>query len=689
MAINSTSSSTTSGTSSFNVDGVVSGLKTTDIINALMTLQKAPLNQLTKQQSKVQARDAAYQELSAKVVTFQGSVQNLLLSSAVNAKAATTSAPTVATATANSSAVNGSFSINVGNLATATSATSNGTLGSAATLSPATLVSAAGLSLQPSNGTFTVNGQTVMLVAGDTWSSLQSKISTATGGTVSLNLGANSVSLTSAAPVQLGSPSDTSNFLSAARLLGAAQTTSGGVYTTASNQLLGAAVTSNPLSTAGFNVAGGIAASGTFQINGVAIQWANTDSLNGILTRINASAAGVTATYDPKQDKINLTNSNTGAQSISLVDSTGNFLAAAHLTAATQSYGAPAQYTITQNGVTSVTQYSNSNKVLDAVQGVNLTLLSSGTTSVSVTQDTTTASTNIQNFVTQFNSLVDLIDTDTKYDSSTNTASVLTGDSAITGLRAKLRSLVSQAAQVPAGSAYASLGDIGVSTGAYGSIVGSTNHLVLDTTKLTNALQSNPQAVAQVLSGLSGTTSTSGDAAHPWIQTATGTPYGQVYSGSYKVTYDPSGTISSVFTSTGGSARPAVKATIAAGGTNTSLIPGVSISARNPLPSAAGTDTISYTVSSRGVLQSLNDYLNTTAHLGGIFDTEHTDATSSLSNISAQITNQNTLLAQRQTSLQAQFTAMEVALSKLQTQGSSLLSQLGVTSSTSSSSSSA
>src|SRR5579859_3999781 len=464
MAISSTTSAAAAGTgTSFNVDGVVSGLNTSALITQLMTLSQAPLNQLTAQQTAVKARDAAYQSISSQLITFQGSVQNLLLSTAINAKISTSTVPTVATATADSTAINGNFSITVANLATATSATSSGRLGTAANLAPGAFVTGAGptgagMATPPTAGTFTVNGQKVTLsaVAGtDTWSSLQTQIAALTGPAVTLNVvpGSNSVSLTSASPLQLGSPTDTSNFLSAARLLGDAQP-------------------SNALSSAGLNTTL-TSTSGSFAINGVFINWANTDSINNILTRINSSAAGVTATYDPKQDKVSLTNSNTGAQSISLVDAAGsNLLAALNLTGAAQVAGVAAKYTTTQNGVTSTDQFSNSNIVIGAVQGVNVTLLSGGTTSLSTTQDTATATKNIQTFIAQFNSTVDVLDAATAI-STTGTKGVLAGDPAITGLANQLRSIVTQAAVVPAGSAYATMGDIGISTGPYGSVAGT------------------------------------------------------------------------------------------------------------------------------------------------------------------------------------------------------------------------
>jgi flagellar hook-associated protein 2 len=684
MSINSLSSNT-----AFNFDGVVSGLQTGSIITKLMQLEQGPLNQLTKQQATVTSRDTAYQAIAAKASSLQSAVQSLLLQSSTNGKLATSSATGTATATANANAVNGSFIVNVINLATATSATSSGSLGTPANLAPGTQLTSAGLAVAPTAGTFTINGQSITLAAGDTWSSLQSKISTATSGAVTLNLGANGVSLTSATPVQLGATTDTSNLLSSLALAGAAQTGSG-PYTVASKQLLGEAVVTNSLSTAGLSVGGGIAASGSFSVNGVAISWTNGDSVNAVLNRINSSSAGVTASYDPTRDRVTLTNTATGAQNISLSDTSGNFLQAMNLIGASQTFGGPASYTITQNGVTTATQFSNTNTVNNALPGVNLTLAAANSSAtITLAQDTTTAVTNINTFVTSFNSMVDLIDTDTKYDPNTKTASVLTGDSTVSGIADRLRSISTAAAIVPAGAAYNGLGSLGITTGAFGSAAGSTNHLVVDTGKLTTALQTNPQAVYQVLAGLTSTTSLTNDPTNPWVASITGQPAGQIQSGSYAITYTPgTNAISSVFGPTGGGAQAAVKDTIAAGGMNSAVIPGLTLTARNPLPAGSGTDTITYNVTSLGVMQSLNDYLTKLTTAGGVFHTELSQAQRDTTDITNQIATQNTLLAQKQTALQAQFTAMEVALAKINSQGGSLLSSLGITPNSNSSSSS-
>src|SRR5439155_25872465 len=99
---------------------------------------------------------------------------------------------------------------------------------------------------------------------------------------------------------------------------------------------------------------------GAFSVNGVNIAWTANDSLTTVLGRINSSSANVRASYDPTTDKITMLNLATGAQDIALSDTSGNFLAAVVMTAGSVRIVVTlAQYTITQNDVTTPIQYTN------------------------------------------------------------------------------------------------------------------------------------------------------------------------------------------------------------------------------------------------------------------------------------------------------------------------------------------
>ncbi len=679
MAVNSTSL--------FSVDGLVSGLSTAAIIDRLMAVERAPLTQLTTQRQRVQDRTKAYQDLRTRLAGLQTAVKTLLDPSAVNAKTATTStpstSPTILTATAGAGAANGTFTVRVDRLATATtvSSASGSTAQAVGTpISQAAPLRSAGFAITPTSGTFTINGQTVTVDATvDTILAVRDRINATAGIGVTASLAldaygnANVLRLTATTtgtPIQLGSGADTSNFLAAARLVANGTSVGPGVTDVVNSGLLGTALPGEKLSSGRFATAlndnGG---TGAFTINGVAVTWTANDSLSTVLSRINAANAGVRASYDAATDRVTLASTATGNQAISLQETSGNFLQAMQLTTATQAYGTTAQYAIDSRAV----QYSNSNTIANAVPGVTLNLVRTDPSAVTVTvaQDADTAAKNLRAFVDQFNQLVAKIQDLTKYDATNKQASVLTGDVTVLGLERTIRSAVASPAEGLAG-AYRSFADIGISTGAYGSAVGSTSQLVLDEAKLRTALADNPGAVQGVVSALAATATlrTGGT----WIGSISGLPRDQVYSGSYAVTWDGTSAVTATFTrSLDGLTLPQTSGTISPGGTNSSLILGITIAAN---ASGSGTDSIDYTVSSRGVLQSLNAYVNQALGPDGAFQAVETSANDQIRALDQRIQAMEDRLALRRQQLQKKFTALEVALSKLQGQGSQLASAL-------------
>ncbi len=686
-----------SPTSSFNFDGVISGLQTSSIIDKMMSLSRAPLTRLQNQQSVVQTRDKAYQALKAQVSSFQSALKTLLRPSNVNAKLGTSSSTSVATVTANSDAINGSFAVNVSRLATATALSSSlpMSLGVDDGSMSGAKLSASGLSIAPTAGTFTVNGVAISVdPAVDTLADVLNRITTQTTaapGTVGVtatlvndaNGNPNAIQLTPAGgntqAVQLGSVGDTSNFLSAAHLVATGITGGGVAGTVTSNAPLSSTQAGGNLS-AGRFVAGTLDTSGSFTINGTTIQWSATDSMSTVLNRINTSKAGVSATYDAVNDKVSLVNVTTGNQTMTLSDTAPaagkiGFLQALGLNASNQVAGQTAQYQLTQNGVAGPTLYSNSNSISNVVPGVSLTLAGTGNTTVTVAQDTATATNNVQAFVAQFNQLVDLIDQQTAYDPATKKGAVLNGDSSVQTLEGQLRTLVTSAAP-GLGGQYTILASLGISTGKVGSAIGTTNHLSVDTAKLTAALQDNPSAVLAVFGGTATARlnpNSNGDpTSGAWVGSLTGTPSSQF--GRYQLTVDSTGAISSVFSPAGQPSLAATSATLT-GGVNNTVIAGLTITA-GALPAVGSTLTDTIWVGGSGVLGRLDDYLTSALGTGGLFKSAADSTAASLQSFTNRIADMNVSLTQQQKRLQAQFTAMETALAKINAQGGSLASSL-------------
>ncbi|MCC7105459.1 MAG: flagellar filament capping protein FliD, partial [Chloroflexi bacterium] len=433
----------------------------------------------------------------------------------------------------------------------------------------------------------------------------------------------------------------------------------------------GSQLSSSRLATAiaGLDVNG----NGSLTINGVNISYRASDSISAVINRINASNAGVSAFYDVVQDRVRLAASQTGGRTITLSDTTGNFLAATGLVGGAQTLGQNAVFSIdTVNGGQTLT--SSSNTLTGYVPGVTLDLKSSSATPVTVTvsQDTAASASQLQSFVDQFNRLLDVVDNETRYDATKKQASVLTGDTTILQIQQSLRSMTSDAALGVSGT-YRSLADIGIGTGPTGSAVGSTTRLVLDQTKLNKALSENPQAVQSLMSGFLADLATPAGVGN--ITLATGTPLSQHENGTYHVNVlDVSGNAEVTFVTTDG--RQLLKSTgkLTAGQDNTSLIPGVTLHVGSTL--AIGEDTFSMNVTTRGVATRLNDYLDNLLSPDGFFATREDSSQAISQELTKRIDEMNARLDDKQAALTRKFAALESTLAQLQGQSNALMAQL-------------
>lgn len=802
-------------TSPIQFSGVVSGLDTSAIIQAMLAADQAPITQLQRQSATLGSQQSALSQLSADAAALQQAIQALTLQSNVGAKIATTDSPSgspaIVTATAGSGAANGSFQVTVKQLATATRVTSTSPDGT----TPAAIGAAVDLTVPLANagfgtaittGTFTINGKQITIDSSTVLDdpsnpdSLITLINNAGAGvTASIVNDAygrpNAIRLLSSAgkSIQLGSSSDTSNFLSAVGLLsgavvgytattvtgspvasGAISATitvdgktvaisqSDGTFSGAQN----AAYIVQQLNAAGLDVTASVAGAGSdqiqltqntpgsqqvisvsvsgtnassvgltngtyqngtdaittpdalgeinpsqslssqhfvtalqpdangggmIQINGVQVSWSAGDSLNNVISKINASGAGVIAAYDPLTDRLTLSASQTGGSAISLEEVSGNLLQSLHLlvdptTSVPQQLG--------QNAIVNVSGVNNgqdivtsSNTLSNVVPGVTLTLNRASTTPVTVTisQDTTTTINAVQSFVNAVNHLFDDIDKFTATNPDPSQAGVLTADPSIEGIEDTLRTLISS--PVLGGTpGYATLSSIGISTGAIGSAPGSTNRLQLDTSKLTTALQNNPNAVVALFAGLQGTvsavTQTSGTG--NFITGATGTPLDVHQNGTYVITVDASGNATVEFDAADGRVLDKNSGVLVASSTNASLIPGVTLTTGATIQ--PGTFQIPVTWTQVGAAVTLNDYLKSlTDPINGLFAARNQEISNEQQDISARIDDLQELLNTRQQGLEQQFAQLEAILAQLQMQSNQLGAQiLGMTGGTAS-----
>jgi flagellar hook-associated protein 2 len=241
----------------------------------------------------------------------------------------------------------------------------------------------------------------------------------------------------------------------------------------------------------------------------------SNNTLNGIAAAINSAGAGVNAAvvYDGTGYRLTVTSNDTGAaNAFSLTASgTGSLSGLSYSAASSASSGMTLSQTAQNASVTinGLPITSASDTVSGAIPGVTLNLLqASGSTSLTVANDTSSFVTAVQAMVTSFNTAMGTINNLTSLNSTATSGGSgvtgpgpLIGNASVNGLRSALLSIISsQGIAGSSGSAYTSLGAVGINLAQDGT-------LSLDPTLLSAALTVDYNGAAGLF-GQVGTTST-------------------------------------------------------------------------------------------------------------------------------------------------------------------------------------
>lgn len=484
-----------------SASGLVSGLNWENIIRSLMQIERQPVNRIEDRIQGLEAQRAGVRDVRTVLTTLRNRAQDFRLLNTFDQFRSTSSEESVLTATASGTGVvPGSYAIEVIALANATSAVSDSRIGGG--VNTASSLATSGLTTDITSGSFTING--VSFTVDSDSQSLQDVIdalnASEAGVTAAYDNVTDRIALTNSTPgdpsvIQLGASDDTSNLLSALALTQANQFDSGGGTTRAvSTRALGAVNPSDRLD--GANLAAGPVTAGAFRINGVAITVDPVNqSLADVISAINQSDAGVSASYDASTDTVRVVSRTLGSRTIRFgSDSdTSNFLAVVNLDTATQTAGSDSQFRI--NGGETLTR--NTNEVSDAVNGVTLNLLSMGSSTVTLAQDDDAVVEAVRGLLDAVNEAV------TQLNDLVGRGGELEGDATVRTLMDTVRGSLFSMVEGMTGN-YQSLLDIGVSTGdAFDSTVLSA--FELDEGKLREALAANRGAVQSLFSNSSDT----------------------------------------------------------------------------------------------------------------------------------------------------------------------------------------
>ena len=467
--------------STFSIGGLASGFDTEQIIEAMMAVERRGVTLLETRQARANSQLAAFRGLNAKLLAVQSSANLLARSSTFASKTVSVSDETILAATAGSTAAAGSYAVTVTALARAHQLASQGFADT-----NSTTVGTGDIQIQVGDGeTVTVE----IDEANNTLDGLRDAINQAEAGVSASILHDGS----DAVPYRLLLTADltgTDNTIAVtANLSGgtapefhanaisdvvaddgntyAGTATSGGSYTGTANRTYLVEI-----------VAGGDLASATYRASeDGGTTWGSTLALAGgtidVYDDAHGSDLGVDATF---------TDATFAAGDRFTVDAFVPTVQAA----------ADAEL-IVGSGAGQIAVTAASNTVTSVLPGVTLELAKADadeTVEITIANDTATMMQTVQAFVNNYNSVVDYVREQTRYDTETGQAGILLGNPAVLSIQQGLRNAV--------------LGTVpGLATGsnglyAVGVSVSATGRLSLDSSELADALDDDIDAVARL-----------------------------------------------------------------------------------------------------------------------------------------------------------------------------------------------
>ena len=488
-----TGTSTAVGTT--YLDGLVSGLNTTDIIDQLAAVQGKAVDRLKTHRSVLEQKLAAFTAVGAAMGSLQLTAQSLASSAQFLPFQTAVSNNSVVAAAANDKATAGSHTITISQLAEAHKISSGAVADASSALGY--------------EGDIRINGETIGVKATWTLSDLRSAIDKADCGVTA------SVLRVSATDSRLILTSKTTGLQNAIDLVdanGAGILSDLGLVSEALTvkHAVTDGVQSDGLTTQSTPVAAALdlttPPAGTITINGhgVDIDLA-TDSLLDIADKINATPE-IGATASVVSSKVDgktvfslqivgdggtpaLEDNGTGV--LTTLGILGKSVAN-EMTAA-----ADAAFTIDGFAMT-----RSSNSVDDAITGVSIELTgtTSSTVTLTVSRDADAAVKQVQALVEAYNSLIDRIGSYQAYDAENNTGGLLSGNQTLNNLVSELRRTLTDPITTTDGSTLL-LRSLGVTADGY-------DKLSVNTGVLTAALKDDPDLVSRLF-GFSWSASTS------------------------------------------------------------------------------------------------------------------------------------------------------------------------------------
>jgi flagellar hook-associated protein 2 len=477
----------TSSSSPVTVSGLVSGINTNELITALLATDQQKVTSLQSQQTSVTTQQTAFDSIEAQVTSLQSTLAPLAnsINGVFNALTATPSNTNVLNAAASSNAVAGVYNITVNQLATANEIASQGFDSPSSQISQGTLT----LNIGTASNTITIDSTndtlqgladainasgaavTASIVSDGSGTGQQGYrlllASTATGTANTINITNNLAATGGGATQPIFSTGTISNAIPSTSFSGTStvQTNVGAGYTGTSNDDYTFTVTQG----------------GTVGTDAIQLSYTDTSGQNTGTITVNPSDLNTPISVPNGQGMQVQFSAGTLNQGDSFsVKTFVPTVQAATNAAVTLGSG---------NGALTVS--SSSNQINSLIPGVTLSLVSAAPdtpVSVTVGSDTASITTDINNFVTAYNSVINSIQQETGFDTTTNAAGPLLGNIQTQTMEDQIRVMVE--------GAVASANPLMNNLGALGITTGSNGQLSVDSTQLANVLSGSVAGVS-------------------------------------------------------------------------------------------------------------------------------------------------------------------------------------------------
>ena len=462
-----------------SVDGLISGLNTTEIIDSIMAAEGRSVIFMQARRERYSNQILSYQSMTAKLLAVKADADALARSSTFDARSSTSSDTDILTVSAAARAPVGSYDLTVTAIARSHQVGSQG--------------------LADTDTTTVGTGTLDLTVDGDTTTvTVDTSNNTLDGLRDAINLAGTDVKATI-----INDGGDTYKY----RLLLTSAATGTDNTISITNNLSGGATpvfTSNsitaPVADSGNTYAGTATAAGSY---------AGTSGRTYTVEFVAGGGLGV-ATYKVSEDGGTTwgTTQTLNDLTIDVYDDLNSTDLGAQMTFAAGAFGAGDEFTMRAfvptvqsaqdaamtmgSGSGAINITSSSNRIADALPGLTIDLQSADATetvTVEVTNDKAAIRTRVTGLISNFNGAVDYITANSSYDSTTGVAGLFLGDTTMMRIQSDLRNAVFST--VTGTTKYDSLFSVGMT-------VSDTASLSINTTTLDTALDENFDDVAKI-----------------------------------------------------------------------------------------------------------------------------------------------------------------------------------------------